>query len=100
MAANAPDPNVLHPVAGEDRVVFLRPLVRHSNIEVGEYTYYDDPDDALAFEHDAVLYAFGPERLIIGRFCAIAAGVRFLMPGANHADLGPSTFPFGIFGPP
>jgi virginiamycin A acetyltransferase len=22
------------------------------------------------------------------------------MPGANHADLGPSTFPFGIFGPP
>jgi virginiamycin A acetyltransferase len=100
MAANAPDPNVLHPVAGQDRVVFLRPLVRHPNIEVGEYTYYDDPDDALAFEHDAVLYAFGPERLIIGRFCAIAAGVRFLMPGANHADLGPSTFPFGIFGPP
>jgi virginiamycin A acetyltransferase len=100
MAANAPDPNVLHPVAGQDRVVFLRPLVRHPNIEVGEYTYYDGPDDALAFEHDAVLYAFGPERLIIGRFCAIAAGVRFLMPGANHADLGPSTFPFGIFGPP
>jgi virginiamycin A acetyltransferase len=100
MGENAPDPNVLHPVAGQDRVVFLRPLVRHSNIEVGEYTYYDDPDDALAFEHDAVLYAFGPERLIIGRFCAIAAGVRFLMPGANHADLGPSTFPFGIFGPP
>jgi virginiamycin A acetyltransferase len=42
----------------------------------------------------------GPERLIIGRFCAIASGVRFLMPGANQADLGPSTFPFGVFGPP
>jgi virginiamycin A acetyltransferase len=100
MAAGAPDPSVLHPVAGQDRVVFLKPLVRHPNIEVGEYTYYDDPVDPLAFEHEAVLYAYGPERLIIGRFCAIASGVRFLMPGANHAELGPSTFPFGIFGPP
>jgi virginiamycin A acetyltransferase len=87
-------------VAGQDRVVFLKPLVRDPNIEVGEYTYYDDPVDPLAFEHEAVLYAYGPERLIIGRFCAIASGVRFLMPGANHADLGPSTFPFVIFGPP
>jgi hypothetical protein len=50
--------------------------------------YYDSYGDPLAFERDAVLYAFGPERLIIGRFCAIASGVRFLMPGANHADVG------------
>jgi virginiamycin A acetyltransferase len=91
---------VLHPVAGQDRVVYLRPLVTDPRIEVGEYTYYDDPDDALGFERNAVLYAYGPERLIIGRYCAIAAGVRFIMPGANHADLGPSTFPFGIFGEP
>jgi virginiamycin A acetyltransferase len=81
--AAAPDPTVVHPVTGQKRVVFLRP-----------------PDDPIAFERDAVLYGFGPERLVIGRFCAIAAGVRFLMPGANHADLGPSTFPFGIFGEP
>ena len=47
-----------------------------------------------------MLYAFGPEHLVIGRYCAIAAGVRFVMPGANHAELGPSTFPFGIFGEP
>ncbi len=96
----APDPMVLHPVAGQDRVVFLRPLVTDPRIEVGEYTYYDDPDDPLEFERDAFLYAYGPERLIIGRYCAIASGVRFVMPGANHADLGPSTFPFGIFGEP
>jgi len=80
--------------------VYLRPLVTDPRIEVGEYTYYDDPDDALGFERNAVLYAYGPERLIIGRYCAIASGVRFVMPGANHAELGPSTFPFGIFGPP
>jgi virginiamycin A acetyltransferase len=98
--AGAPDPTVLHPVAGQDRVVYLRPLVTDPRIEVGEYTYYDDPDDALGFERNAFLYAHGPERLIIGRYCAIASGVRFIMPGANHADLGPSTFPFGIFGEP
>lgn len=98
--SEAPDPGRLHPVAGQERVVFLRALVEDPRIEVGEYTYYDDPDDALGFERRAVLYGFGPERLVIGRFCAIAAGVRFLMPGANHADLGPSTFPFGIFGEP
>ena len=89
---------MLHPIAGQKRVVFLRPLVRSATVDVGEYTYYDSDDDPLAFERDAVLYGFGPERLIIGRFCAIASGVRFLMPGANHADLGPSTYPFGVFG--
>ena len=100
MPLPAPDPTVLYPIAGHPRVVFLRPLVRSANVEVGEYSYYDSFGDPLAFERDAVLYAFGPERLIIGRFCAIASGVRFLMPGANHADVGPSTFPFGVFGPP
>ena len=94
----APDPAVVHPVTGQDRVVFLKPLIQNPRVEVGDYTYYDHPEDATAFERDAVLYAFGPERLIIGRFCAIAAGTRFLMPGANHAALGPSTYPFGIFG--
>jgi virginiamycin A acetyltransferase len=94
----APDPTVLHPIAGQQRVVFLRPLVRSPRIDIGDYTYYDSEDDPLAFERDAVLYGFGRERLIVGRFCAIASGVRFLMPGANHADLGPSTYPFGVFG--
>jgi virginiamycin A acetyltransferase len=93
-----PSPTQLHPVPGQERVVFLRPLVKDPRVEIGEYTYYDHPDDPLAFERDAVLYLYGPERLVIGRYCALAAGVRFVMPGANHADRGPSTFPFGIFG--
>ena len=57
----APDPMALHPVAGQQRVVFLKPLVSNPNIEVEDYSYYDDPDDPLAFERNAVLYAFGPE---------------------------------------
>lgn len=98
MPLSGPDPTVVHPLDAQRRVVFLRPLVQSATIEVGEYTYYDSYDDPLAFERDAVLYGFGPERLVIGRFCAVASHVRFLMPGANHADRGPSTYPFGIFG--
>ena len=100
MLPEAPDPRVVHPIPGQPRVVYLAPLIDHPKVKVGDYTYYDHPERAERFADDAVLYAFGPERLLIGRFCAIAAGVRFLLPGANHADRGPSTFPFGIFGPP
>jgi len=63
-----------HSVAGHRRVVFLKPLVTNPNILVGEHSYYDDPDDPTASERDAVLYAYGYERLIIGRYCAIASG--------------------------
>jgi virginiamycin A acetyltransferase len=93
-----PDPAARFPVAGTDRVVFLRPLIRSEKISVGEYTYYDDADAPEEFEQRNVLYGYGPERLEIGRYCALASGVRFVMGGANHAMLGPSTFPFGIFG--
>jgi len=81
--ATGPDPTQLHPIPGQERVVFLKRLVTDPRIEVGDYTYYDDPDDASAFERDAFLYGYGPERLVIGRFCAIAAKVRFLMSGGT-----------------
>jgi virginiamycin A acetyltransferase len=84
----APDPDRLHPVTGQERVVFLKALVTDPKIQVGEYTYYDDPDDPVGFERRAVLYAYGPERLIIGRYCAVASGVRFIMPGATTRSWG------------
>lgn len=93
-----PDPMTRHPLPAHERVVFLKPLVSSPKIVVGEYTYYDDPDSAIEFEHRNVLYAYGPERLIIGRYCAIAAGTRFLMAGAEHPTMGVSTFPFTMFG--
>jgi virginiamycin A acetyltransferase len=93
-----PSPDTMHPVAGHPRVVFLKTIVRSPNIEVGDYTYYDDPGDPAAFEWENVLYAYGPERLVIGRYCALATGARFLMAGANHPTSGVSTFPFAIFG--
>ncbi|TWE22085.1 virginiamycin A acetyltransferase [Prauserella muralis] len=93
-----PDPMTCHPLPAHERVVFLKPLVSSPTIVVGDYTYYDDPDGATEFEHRNVLYAYGPERLVIGKFCAIATGTRFLMAGADHPTMGVSTFPFTMFG--
>lgn len=76
----------------------LKPLVRSPLIDVGEYSYYDDPEDPTGFEIRNVLYHYGPERLVIGKFCALGTGVRFIMNGANHRMDGPSTFPFPIMG--
>ncbi|WP_228002423.1 CatB-related O-acetyltransferase [Nocardia australiensis] len=94
----SPDPNTVHPLPAHDRVVFLRPLITSPKIVVGDYTYYDDPDSSTDFEHRNVLYAYGPERLIIGKYCAIAAGTKFLMAGAEHPTMGVSAFPFTMFG--
>jgi virginiamycin A acetyltransferase len=88
----------VHPLSAHKRVVFLKPLISSPKISVGEYTYYDDPDGATEFEQRNVLYGSGPERLIIGKYCAIAAGTQFLMAGADHPTMGVSTFPFTMFG--
>ena len=95
-----PDPDTRYPVAGLARIAFLKNLITRPYIEVGEYTYYDDPVDPAGFERHCVLYhsPFDGDRLIIGRFCAIGHGVRFLMNGANHKMNGFSTYPFGMFG--
>jgi virginiamycin A acetyltransferase len=93
-----PNPALLHPIAAHPRVVFLKPLMQSPNVEVGDYTYYDDPHDPTAFERENVLYAYGPERRIIGKYCALATDVRFIMAGADHPTIGVSTFPFAIFG--
>jgi len=69
-----------------------------ANVEIGEFTYYDDPAGPDAFLHN-VLYHFDfrGDRLRIGRYCAIATGVQFVMNGGNHRTAGISTFPFPIF---
>ena len=94
------DPTVLHPILDQPRVVLLKPLLTSSLIEVGDFSYYDDPDEPTAFATRNVLYHYGPEKLIIGKFCALGEGVRFIMNGANHRMDGPSTFPFPIMGGP
>lgn len=94
-----PNPNDPHPMKGFPQVCFIKNTVKNPNIVVGDYTYYDDPEDSAGFERN-VLYHFPfiGDKLIIGRFCAIARGVRFIMNGANHQVDGISTYPFFIFG--
>ncbi|WP_432719894.1 Vat family streptogramin A O-acetyltransferase [Jeongeupia wiesaeckerbachi] len=96
---NGADPTNPHPMAGFPQVCFIKNTVRNPNIIVGDYSYYDDPEDAENFERN-VLYHFPfiGDKLIIGRFCAIARGAKFIMNGANHKLSGVSTYPFYIFG--
>ena len=97
---HGPHPELKHPIAMHKRVGFLKPLVTADNIEIGDFTYYDDPDGPDKFQEKCVLhhYPFIGDRLIMGKFCAIAEGARFIMNGANHAMSGFSTYPFNIFG--
>jgi virginiamycin A acetyltransferase len=96
---NGPDPSNKHPMAGFPQVCFIKNTVQNPNIIVGDYSYYDEPEDPENFECN-VLYHFPfiGDRLIIGKFCAIARGVKFIMNGANHKMAGISTYPFQIFG--
>lgn len=94
-----PDPRTVHPMALFPQVCFIKNFVSNPNVEIGDYTYYDDPEGAGNFERN-ILYHFPfiGDRLIIGKFCAIARGVKFIMNGANHKTSGISTYPFQIFG--
>jgi virginiamycin A acetyltransferase len=93
------DPKDKHPMKGFPQICFIRNTVSNPNIIIGDYTYYDDPEDSENFERN-VLYHFPfiGDRLIIGKFCALARGIKFTMNGANHKLDGFSTYPFQIFG--
>jgi virginiamycin A acetyltransferase len=94
-----PNPNDLYPIEGITRTVFLKNIIKNPNIIVGDFTYYDDPDDVYSFEKNVLYhFDFNGDKLIIGKFCQIATGSRFIMNGAIHAMDGFSTYPFKIFG--
>lgn len=96
---NGPNPLDKHPMAGFPQVCFIKNTVSNPNIVIGDYTYYDDPEDSENFERNVLYhYPFIGDRLVIGKFCAIARGVKFIMNGANHKISGISTYPFQIFG--
>lgn len=94
------DPTVVYPRRGDTRSVYLRNVVDHPNIEVGEYTIYNDfVDDPRGFQKNNVLYHYpvNRDRLVIGKFCSIARGAKFLMNGGNHTLSSLSTYPFPVF---
>lgn len=97
---NGPSPDEKYPMKGFPQVGFLKNFITNPHIIVGDYTYYDDLKGPGDFEKKNVLYhyPFMEDKLIIGKFCAIATDAKFIMNGANHKISGISTYPFSIFG--
>ncbi len=86
-----PDPNTVHPVSGYEKEIYVRPTITDPAVIVGEFTYIADSEFKSHVTHH---YGWNGDRLIIGKFCQIAAGVEFIMNGANHQMNSVSTFPF------
>lgn len=96
---NIPNPNKIFPNEKIPSLCYIKNVIRNPNIIVGDYTYYDDVNGAEQFEkHVTHHYDFIGDKLIIGKFCAIAKGVEFIMNGANHRMNCASTYPFYIMG--
>ena len=86
-----PNPNTIHPIAGYDKEIYVKPTLKNPNIIVGDFTYIADSEFESHVTHH---YEWLGDKLIIGKFCQIGAGVEFVMNGANHQMNCVSTFPF------
>ena len=94
-----PEKNI-YPRTGDRQTVYLKNTITNPAIIVGEYTmYHDFVNDPVQFERNNVLYHYpvNHDRLIIGKFCSIACGAKFLFNSANHSLSSLSTYPFPIF---
>lgn len=94
-----PDPNEIFPNEYKTSC-FIKNVITAPNIIVGDYTYYDDSVAPTEFEKNNVLFNY-PEfgdKLIIGKFCSIASGTKFIMGSANHRLGSVTTYPFNVFG--
>lgn len=88
------DPNIIFPLPSFDGVTYIKPTITRPNIIVGDFSYYTGRDFESRVTHH---YDFIGDKLIIGKFCQIGAGVEFVMNGANHQMNTATTFPFYIF---
>ena len=92
--------NKIYPRTGDNQTVYLKNVITNPNIQIGEFTFYNDfVNDPTEFERNYVLYHYpvNNDRLIVGKFCSIACGARFLFNSANHSMKSLSTYPFSIF---
>ena len=90
----------IYPRTSDKQTVYLKNVVNNPNIEIGEYTMYNDfVHDPREFQVNNVLYHYpvNGDKLKIGKFCSIACGAKFLFTSANHKMRSLSTYPFPIF---
>ncbi|ASA19414.1 Vat family streptogramin A O-acetyltransferase [Paenibacillus donghaensis] len=94
-----PDPHAVYPNPDLKQIRFIKNIVTNPLIVAGDYSYYDDSSGEAPFEQQVTHhYDFIGDKLIIGKFCAFASGIEFVMNGANHRMGSVTTYPFNIMG--
>lgn len=94
------DKSKIYPRTGDTQTVYLKSVITRPTIEVGDFTVYNDfVNDPRDFEKNNVLYHYpiNNDRLIIGKFCSIACGAKFIFNCANHTLKSLSTYTFPLF---
>ncbi|KNZ40890.1 CatB-related O-acetyltransferase [Acetobacterium bakii] len=93
-------PELNYPRTGDKQTIYLNAVITNPNIKIGNYTMYNDfVNNPIDFEKNNVLYHYpiNHDQLIIGKFCSIACGAKFIFTSANHALKSLSTYPFPLF---
>lgn len=92
--------DIVYPRKGDTQTVYLKSVVKRPTIEIGDYTIYNDfVNDPRDFEKNNVIYHYpiNNDRLVIGKFCSIACGAKFIFNCANHTLKSLSTYTFPLF---
>lgn len=90
----------IYPRSNDAQTVYLKNVITDPNIFVGDYTVYNDfINDPRDFQKNNVLYHYpiNNDKLIIGKFCSIACGAKFIFTSANHTLSSLSTYTFPLF---
>lgn len=90
----------IYPRMGDTQTVYLKNVITDPGIEVGDYTMYNDfVHDPREFQKNNVLYHYpiNHDKLVIGKFCSIACGAKFILTSANHSLGSLSAYPFPLF---
>jgi len=94
------DPRKIYPREGDDTTVYVKNVVNNPNIQIGDFSIYNDfVHDPRDFERNCVLYHYpvNHDKLVVGKYCSIACGAKFVFTAANHTLNSLSTYPFPIF---
>lgn len=95
-----PDSKKIYPRTNDSQTIYLKNVIDNPNIQIGEYTIYNDfYNDPRDFQKMNVLYHYpiNKDRLVVGRFCSIACGAKFIFTSANHTQKPLSTYAFPLF---
>ena len=95
-----PDSKKIYPRKNDSQTIYLKNVIDNPNIQIGEFTIYNDfYNDPRDFQKRNVLYHYpvNKDRLVVGRFCSIACGAKFIFTSANHTHKSLSTYTFPLF---